>query len=98
MAIDPKHIELSAEQKKALAEAADRTGKPWSDLLAEALQNYFPICRGRVPAEGMRSLFDVLEHDGAIGVVKDGLPHELSTNPKHMEGLGRDREADCDYN
>lgn len=39
----------------------------------------------------VRSLYDVLEASGLVGFMTDG-PGDLSTNPKHMEGFGRDAE------
>jgi hypothetical protein len=37
MAIDPAEIKLDESQRKRLAEMAERTGRPWSELLNEAL-------------------------------------------------------------
>ena len=37
MAIDPAEITLNDSQRKRLAEMAERTGRPWSELLNEAL-------------------------------------------------------------
>jgi predicted DNA-binding antitoxin AbrB/MazE fold protein len=36
-----------------------------------------------------KTLFDVLNEVGWIGSIKDG-PSDLSTNPKYMEGFGKD--------
>jgi hypothetical protein len=36
-----------------------------------------------------RSLFDALNDRGLIGFMTDG-PCDLSTNPRHMEGFGKD--------
>ena len=38
MAIDPAEITLNESQRKRLAEMAERTGRPWSELLNEALR------------------------------------------------------------
>jgi hypothetical protein len=43
-----------------------------------------------VPDDG-RTLYDALAARGLIGCITDG-PEDLSTNPKHMEGFGRDKE------
>lgn len=37
----------------------------------------------------VRTLYDALEARGLIGFMIDG-PSDLSTNPKYMEGFGRD--------
>jgi predicted DNA-binding antitoxin AbrB/MazE fold protein len=36
-----------------------------------------------------KTLFDMLNEVGLIGSIKDG-PPDLSTNPKYMEGFGKD--------
>jgi hypothetical protein len=36
-----------------------------------------------------RTLYDALKDRGLIGFMSDG-PDDLSTNPKHMEGFGKD--------
>jgi predicted DNA-binding antitoxin AbrB/MazE fold protein len=36
-----------------------------------------------------KTLFDVLNEAGWIGSIKDG-PTDMSTNPKYMEGFGKD--------
>jgi predicted DNA-binding antitoxin AbrB/MazE fold protein len=41
------------------------------------------------PADSDKTLFDVLNEAGLIGSIKDG-PPDLSTNPKYMEGFGKD--------
>jgi hypothetical protein len=95
MATDPRQIELTAEQRQQLAEVADRTGRPWDAVLSEAISTYRTRNRADRSVSG-RSFFDVLAEDGAIGVVKAGLPHDLSTNPEHLEGFGLDHEAGSD--
>jgi len=42
--------------------------------------------RQRTPRE---SAYDIAKRLGIIGSAK-GLPADLSTNPEHMEGFGRD--------
>ena len=96
MATDPQEIQLTEEQRKALADLADTTGKPWPQVLAEALRCYRPRNGPQVAGERQRSLYDVMLEDGAIGIVKKGLPIDVSTNPKYMEGFGRDNEARAD--
>lgn len=92
MGINPKAIELTSEQQQRLADLADRSGQSWEEVFSEALSAYRPRNGGQLSASG-RSFYDVMMEDGAIGVIKDGLPRDLSTNPQHMEGFGRDHEA-----
>jgi hypothetical protein len=90
MAIDPKQIELSPEMKQAIAEKAEQTGKSWTEILWEGIK----LVRPRKPATpGERSFYDAMMADGAVGVVKAGLPEDLASNPKHMGGFGRDPSA-----
>jgi hypothetical protein len=91
MAIDPGTIHLTPEQQRRLAELAERAGRPWSEVLDEALRRARWSNGNTHAAEGSRSFFDVLAQDGAIGVVKEDLPTDVATNPKHMEGFGLDR-------
>ena len=37
MSIDPQEIHLSDEQRELLASHAERTGRPWDEVLREAL-------------------------------------------------------------
>jgi hypothetical protein len=95
MALDPKKIVLTPEQRQQLAELAERTGRPWAMVLSDALSAYRLRNSENRPSTG-RSFFDVMMEDGAIGVIKDGLPRDPATNPKHMEGFGRDNESGTD--
>ena len=49
--------------------------------------------RGALPSDAARapgpSCLDIARRVGLVGVYKDA-PSDLSTNPKHMEGFGRD--------
>jgi len=38
MAIDPRQIHLSDDQRKQLAETAEKSGRPWDELLDDALR------------------------------------------------------------
>lgn len=93
MAIAPQQIELSPEMKQAIAEKAEQTGKPWSDIVWEGIQLVRPR---KSSAPGERSFYDAMMADGASGVVMEGLPEDFSSNPKHMEGFGRDPSARTD--
>lgn len=91
MVIDPKTINLTPEQRQRLAELVERTGRPWQEILNEALQHAFQPNVTTNTTMDSKSFFDVLSQDGAIGAVKDELPTDSATNPTHMEGFGRDR-------
>ena len=64
------------------AEARERGVSP-SDVVRQALQEHM---RQRTPRE---SCLDIARRIGILGIYKD-TPHDLSTNPEHMEGFGRD--------
>lgn len=88
MSMDVDQIQLTDEQKRQIAEAAERTGMAWAEVLREALLSYRPHRRKNGNGK-QKSFYDALEEAGLIGIVKDA-PPDLSTNPKHMEGFGRD--------
>lgn len=91
MSVNAETIELTLDQKRQIAEAAKRAGRPWQDVLADALRSYRPAPIGAEKESGGRekSFYDVLNEAGLIGIVEDA-PPDLSTNPKYMEGFGRD--------
>jgi metal-responsive CopG/Arc/MetJ family transcriptional regulator len=64
------------------AEAREKGVKP-SDIVRQALEEHM---RQRTPRE---TCLDLARRIGILGVYKDA-PHDLSTNPEHMEGFGRD--------
>ena len=80
-------IELTLEQKQWVADAAERTGKPWRVVLSDAMQTAFPQIRRNGNGATQKSIYDVMLEDGLIGILKD-TPPDLSTNPKYMEGFG----------
>ena len=96
MNIDPQTIELDEQQRAELAALSEQFGKPWSAVQSEALADYrerHPMARWRgkpipkvAPGE---NFLEAAERLGLIGCISGG-PAELSTNPAHMEGFGRD--------
>ena len=86
MATDPNEIQLTEEQRELLAKRAEETGRDPSELLDEF---FATLKQPKRPVRGDRSLFDVLNDRGLIGVMEG--PGDLSTNPKHMEGFGESR-------
>jgi len=97
MATNPQEIQLSDEQKRQLAEAADRAGKPWPEVFSDALGAHRPPLQTGTDggSNEQESLYDALKRDGLIGCIKGG-PSDLSTNPKYMEGFGRDNDTSAD--
>ena len=95
MAIDPRQIELTDEQRQMLAELSEKAGRAWEEVYADALGSYSPPT-GPDRTAGRRTLYDPLAADHAIGSICGG-PHDVSTNPIYMEGFGRsDRQEDPD--
>jgi hypothetical protein len=87
MAIDPREIQLAPEQQRQIASLADESGRPWHQLLADALGMH--IASAGMQANGGESLYEALKNDGYLAAV-GGEPRDLSTNPKHMQGFGLD--------
>lgn len=77
------NVRVDARLKRELETEARERGVRPSDIVREALEEHL---RQRVPKE---SCFDLAQRLGILGSVK-GLPADLSTNPDHMEGFGRD--------
>ena len=76
-------VRVDERLKKELeAEAREKGVRP-SEIVRQALEEHM---RQRKPRE---SAYDLAKRLGIIGAAK-GLPADLSTNPEHMEGFGRD--------
>ena len=86
MSTDPREIKLTDEQRRLVAERAQETGRPWTELLYEL---FAALARGKNGKRARRTLFDALDERGMIGSF-DG-PGDLNTNPKYMEGFGEPR-------
>jgi hypothetical protein len=77
------NVRVEPQLKEQLeAEAKERGVRP-SDIVREALQEHI---RQRTPKP---SCLDLARRIGLVGIYKD-TPSDLSTNPKHMEGFGRE--------
>ena len=88
--LGPNHeapqVEATPELKKLLASL---TNGHRLDILENG------VVVGRLERLSPNESVDVDVHalwssGGWLGCVEDGLPSDLSTNPKHMEGFGRD--------
>jgi len=89
MAIDPQDMMLTEQQRRMLADLAARTGRPWNDLLTEAIGSYHPLDAAKSTTAG-GSFYDTMKD--VIGIVS-GAPADLSTNPRHLEEFGRDHHT-----
>ena len=76
-------IRLSQELEKQLASIVRTTGQTESEVVRAALQDYYEKHAAKPSA------YDLFKAAGLIGCAKN-LPADLSTNPKYMEGFGRD--------
>lgn len=84
MATAPEQIQLTPQLQAEIARLADETGRPWPDVLQDALASYQPARLNAAPQESVR---DALERLGLLSCVDDA-PEDLSTNPAHMERFG----------
>ena len=77
------NVRVDQRLKQELEAEAREKGVSPSDIVRQALEEHM---QKRTPRE---SAYDLAKRLGIIGSAK-GLPTDLSTNPKHMEGFGRD--------
>lgn len=89
MASPVDEIELTPEQKQLIADAAKRVGRPWPEVLEWALRKYEDASGVRHKDFGNKTFMDVFLEDGDVELLEDG-PPDLSTNPRYLEGLGRE--------
>lgn len=91
MAIDTAQIQLSDADRRLLAEIAEATGKPWSEVLNAALDEFRRHQPAKAAQKGrvVESVYDRLKASGLLGCLQGG-PSDLSTNPAYMEGFGED--------
>jgi hypothetical protein len=82
MAIDPAEIKLTPEQRRFVAERADKTGRPWPELLEELVPSTIPAT-----ADFGVTAHDVARRLGLLGMSDEGAS-DLATNPTYLEGFG----------
>jgi len=83
--------DLDPNDQKELEALASETGKDVGQLLRELVHEALAERKrnGQAPPrDGEVTLYDALNRQGLIGCV-EGLPADLSSNPKHMEAFGR---------
>ena len=69
-----------------LRQHSEIKGTPESELVRKALEAYLTQ-----PASGL-SAYEAAVEAGVVGCAKrtPGMPRDLSTNPKHFEGFGKE--------
>jgi hypothetical protein len=79
-------MQLTPKQRETLAKLAAKSGRPWEDVLEEALTSLQPQAKSAsgVATETVQA---ALLRLGLLGCVTDA-PADLSANPKYMEGFG----------
>ncbi len=77
------NVRVDPRLKHQLEAEAREKGVSPSDIIRQALQEHV---QKQPPHE---SAYDLAKRLGILGSAK-GLPADLSTNPAHMEGFGRD--------
>jgi len=82
MSDDRISVRVEPALRKKLGRIARRFGKSESELVRDVLSEFCQRDSGQ-------SAYDLAKRAGIIGMIKDA-PPDLSTNPKYMEGFGRD--------
>jgi hypothetical protein len=82
-------VPITAALKRRLAIHARRTGRKEAEIVRAAIAEYLRARKQLPRLKPGESLYDSLMAAGIIGCGQGG-PADLATNPKHMEGFGRD--------
>ena len=78
------NVRVESKLKQKLEAEAREKGVSPSEIVRQVLEEHV---RQQKPRE---TCYDLAKRLGIIGVFKGG-PTDLSTNPAHMEGFGRDK-------
>jgi hypothetical protein len=81
--MDRINVRVDDRLKRQLESEAKEKGVSPSAIVRQLLEEHY---RQRPPAE---NCYQLAQRLGILGSIK-GLPADLSTNPDHMEGFGRD--------
>jgi predicted DNA-binding protein len=76
-------IRVNKKVRSKLAQLAKQRGQTESDVARAALEKFV---ESEKPGE---TCYDIAKRLGIVGMIKGG-PSDMSTNPKYLEGLGRD--------
>jgi metal-responsive CopG/Arc/MetJ family transcriptional regulator len=77
------NVRVDQRLKRELEAEAREKGVSPSEIVRQALEEHMSK---RSPHE---TCLDIAQRLGIVGIYKDA-PRDLSTNPEHMEGFGRD--------
>jgi hypothetical protein len=77
------NVRVDERLKKELENEAQEKGVSPSAIVRQLLEEHFPRTEPR------ENCYQLALRLGILGSIK-GLPSDLSTNPHHMEGFGRD--------
>ena len=80
-------VDLPDELFRRAKAAAALRGRKLKDLVEEGLRRVLESPEEPAEKRRPKTLFELME--GACGIVGSGVD-DLATNPKHMEGFGRD--------
>lgn len=80
-------IDLPDELFRRVKAAAALRGRKFKDLVEEGLLRVLEAPDQTLQGNEPETLYDLMEH--ACGIVASGV-EDLATNPKHLQGLGRD--------
>ena len=83
MSMERINVRVDQRLKQELEAEAREKGVSPSDIVRQALEEHI---EQRTPRE---TCLDIARRIGILGIYKDA-PPDLSTNPEHMEGFGRD--------
>ena len=75
-------VRINGKLRRKLADLSRASGRSESDLVREALERHLR------DAEPPLTCYELARRIGLIGSAS-GLPPDLSTNPRHMEGFGK---------
>ena len=84
-----RRLSLDADLERRIEAFARATESTPSDVVRKAFEEYEANHNGARAGAADESAYEAFKRAGIIGCVKGG-PSDLSTNPKYLEGLGRD--------
>jgi hypothetical protein len=80
-------MRLSAKQKEMLARLAAESGRPWEEVLDQALASLEQPMTNGVNGAARETVQAAMVRLGLLGCIADA-PPDLSTNPQYFEGFG----------
>jgi hypothetical protein len=80
-------MQLTPRQREVLTKLAAQSGRPWEEVLDEALSSLARQASSGSNGAATETVHAALVRLGLLGCIPDALA-DLSTNPQHMEGFG----------